>query len=489
MISSLKHYTARFWVTIVAGWVASFFILPVLQPHLNLKWTILPVLGIFAVLFFAAGWGFNRLAIGSIERHVREATTWERDGLHFEAETAFKKAVAVFDAFLLSPPLRKKYSSKLASRLARYYLARTERSLEAEQLIISYLESHPEDTEAAEHWLHRLPASGKRSSQEMELVSRIASAQLNNEDIQYRIAKLYIAEERIDFQAIQTYGRIVNNKQPLEEETAAALAALFLREGRADELALSVYMKAYRSGAGRAEILKGIAACVHNTEDVPMAVSLTREAAELLEGIDGDRLQKMRERFNLPIPQPDENEQISARGFQPVFDRFASGLKELPYRFAAALVGHGATRLKKILRSIDPLKRSQKVLMRAALALLIAAVVVLILSTLKHLIETEPVQTDRVSLPAPASVTDQYTIQVAAYLKPDHAERYVKALQKQGLDVFLSKAGDGDKKWYQVRVSHFPDKASAKAYGESLKIKGVIEDFYITTYGVTPQGP
>jgi len=50
------------------------------------------------------------------------------------------------------------------------------------------------------------------------------------------------------------------------------------------------------------------------------------------------------------------------------------------------------------------------------------------------------------------------------------------------VDVFWKKATGTKKTWYQVRVSHFPDKVSAKAYGESLKAKGIIDDFYIANY-------
>ena len=38
------------------------------------------------------------------------------------------------------------------------------------------------------------------------------------------------------------------------------------------------------------------------------------------------------------------------------------------------------------------------------------------------------------------------------------------------------------KKWYQGRVSHFVSKKSAIAYGESLKKKGLIDDFYVANY-------
>jgi cell division protein FtsN len=79
-------------------------------------------------------------------------------------------------------------------------------------------------------------------------------------------------------------------------------------------------------------------------------------------------------------------------------------------------------------------------------------------------------------------VTDPFTIQVAAYLKSEHAHRYVAQLKKNGLDAYWTLAVSANKKWYQVRISHFADKQSARQYGESLKAKGIIEDFYVANY-------
>ena len=79
-------------------------------------------------------------------------------------------------------------------------------------------------------------------------------------------------------------------------------------------------------------------------------------------------------------------------------------------------------------------------------------------------------------------VTDPYTLQVAAYLKTEHADKYVAQLKSMGLDAYWTKAQGAKSKWYQVRLSHFADKASARAYGDSLKAKGIIDDFYVANY-------
>jgi cell division protein FtsN len=80
------------------------------------------------------------------------------------------------------------------------------------------------------------------------------------------------------------------------------------------------------------------------------------------------------------------------------------------------------------------------------------------------------------------AVTDPFTIQVAAYLKRDHAERFVAELRGRNLDAQWQEARSNDKTWYQVRISHFADRAAALAYGERLKQEGIIDDYYVVNY-------
>jgi cell division protein FtsN len=90
-------------------------------------------------------------------------------------------------------------------------------------------------------------------------------------------------------------------------------------------------------------------------------------------------------------------------------------------------------------------------------------------------VETAPI-------PVVAPITDPFTIQVAAYLKETDAKRYVEQLKENEMDAYWTRASGGGKTWYQVRVSHFKTKAEAKAFGEALKMRGVIDDYYVANY-------
>ena len=126
-------------------------------------------------------------------------------------------------------------------------------------------------------------------------------------------------------------------------------------------------------------------------------------------------------------------------------------------------------------------RKSRRVLTGILLAGLSAAVIVLVINTVGHLVKSETPVAQKIEK-APEAITDPFTLQVAAYLKPGYAKTYVEKLKKQGLDAYWREAISANKKWYQVRVSHFPDKKSARDFGEALKAKGIIDDYYVANF-------
>jgi cell division protein FtsN len=108
-------------------------------------------------------------------------------------------------------------------------------------------------------------------------------------------------------------------------------------------------------------------------------------------------------------------------------------------------------------------------------------VIVLIVNTFGYFVKTAMIDKQQ-KRAVESVVTDPYTLQVAAYLKPEHAKQYVATLKKLNIDAYWTESVGKNKNWYQVRVSHFPDKKSAVAYGESLKSRGIIDDFFVANY-------
>ena len=99
-------------------------------------------------------------------------------------------------------------------------------------------------------------------------------------------------------------------------------------------------------------------------------------------------------------------------------------------------------------------------------------------STVAHLFKSRAVEKGaekqlEIQVPRP------FTIQVAAYLKQSHADRYVAALRKKDIDARVKQAAGGGKTWYLVQVSAFVDKKSAETYGNKLKAQKMIDYFFV----------
>lgn len=481
MVYLLRHIALRIWATLLLGGLISLWILPAIHSHIGLEWVLMSVFGILVVVFIVFGWFSNLLGLRVIERLIKEATNWERVGAYRGAEDTFRRAAAVLDSYLLSPLTKRKESARLAARLARLCLARADKNHASEAFIISYLQSHPEDDEVAESWLQQVQSQVGLKEEQYELAFRIGNAQQNNKIIQHLLARFYLSADRTDFPALKTYRRVLNEDSDGAIDIVENLAALFLREGRADEWALRIYLHAFKLSGGRSQLLKGIAACVRWTQETERNRHLLREARSLLADFNETTLKEMRADFNPPSLQPTEQKISRKSGIGISIWKMMKWAVFSLFRFIEAgtlAIITGARGLINLTRSSE---RSRLILEWAVMAILTVGVMILVVNTVSHLIRTKRVLTER-GESVKVVVTDPFTLQVAAYLKPEDAERYVKHLNKQGLKAFWIKTKGKRKTWYQVRVSHFPDKASARTYGKSLKARGIIDDFYVANY-------
>jgi hypothetical protein len=481
MLSFLKHVCVRIWLTVFLGGVVCLWVLPSFQAQIGLQWVLLPVVLTLVAAFLLVGWVSNRWGLGSVERLIHEAGVYERDGMVNEAEKRFRRAVAVFDSFLISPLVKKQQTDALTARVARFYLARARKTHDSEIFLISYLQSNPQDEEVAENWIQQVESRGGLKEEHQDLAYLIGSAHPKNRTIQSVLARFYLTLERTDFPAQQTYRWVLKTDQQLPVDFLKDLADLFLRERRADEWALAIYLKAIEESDHRPELLRGIAACVRWISLTDRNKPLLRQAYACLDGIDAAEIKNMGAGFKPPVPlagqrvvQPPTQKRSSVlQTSAAVLQTFYEDLSALPVWIYRQLRSAGRWALQS--------KKSRQVFTGVLLAGLTVAVVFLVINTVGHLVRTEAPVAQKIEK-APETITDPFTLQVAAYLKPSYARAYVDKLKEQGLDAYWREAISANKKWYQVRVSHFPDKKSARGLGESLKARGIIDDYYVANF-------
>ncbi len=477
MLSFFKHIAARLWLTILLGGAASLWVLPSFQDRIGLAWTPLSVLLIMAVTFVLVGWVTNRWGLSTVQHLIHEAGIFERDGMVAEAETRFQRALAVFDSFLISPVAKKQKAVPLRARIARFYLARAGKSDAAERFLVSYLHTNPRDEEVAESWIEHVDNRGGLREDHQGLAYLIGRAQPQNKTIQTILARYYLMLERTDFPALQTYRRALGAKEKVSASFLNDLAALFLQERRADEWALEIYLKAIEKSDQRSAILKGIAACVRWISPGERNKPLLQKAYAYLEGLEPVDIKKMSAGFNPPVEPSDKRAMPQSRKQRASFFKSTGAVLKTFYEDIIAAPAWFLRLVRRPLQSTQ----SRKVLAGVLLTVLAAAVIALVINTASHLIKVKKPVARKVEK-APEVITDPFTLQVAAYLKPAYAQKYVEQLQKQNLDAYWREAISADKKWYQVRISHFTDKKTARDFGESLKAGGIIDDYYVANY-------
>jgi hypothetical protein len=478
MVSLLRHTAFRLWAAVVLGGLASLAVLPLLQAYLGLETNVLVTGVILLVFFLTVGWASNRWALHKTDRLTAQAGAFERDGMYPEAEDAFRRAVALFDSFMVSPAVRRKRAAGLGARISRFYLARSRLDQTSEDFLADYLNFNPRDGEVARHWLHRVEGRGGLKDEHQELAWRIGEAQPKDLYIQRILARFYLLLERTDFSALQTYRRVCEAEDPPPREFITELAKLFLKAKRADEWALAIYLQALAYDDDQTEYLRGLAACVHWIPDTGRTHRQLQHARQYLQTIDANALKTMAAGFNPPLPS--EPVRKARKRIRP------GALLVAATWNMASLTGSALHRVFDRIKKTAGLMRHSRTARRVFTAILLSGLALgiggLVVNTVSHLKVSEAPPAQKAPEPALPIVTDPFTLQVAAYLKAEYAKSYVQELKKRGLDAYWSEAVRGDKRWFQVRVSHFATKQSARDYGDKLKSEGIIDDYYVANF-------
>jgi hypothetical protein len=202
------------------------------------------------------------------------------------------------------------------------------------------------------------------------------------------------------------------------------------------------------------------------------------EVETLFENIDETEQAAMRIGFTPPVIEPETVKKgvivKTDTGFGGKIEKAALTLSKGLH----ALVRGIALPVQVPLQRIQKSARFTHMLKWGLVSMLCGGILLAVINTIGYLTQTRTEVTKKVQ-PVAVPIVDPLTLQVAAYLKKEHADAYAEKLKKHHLDVYVRKAVGAQKTFYQVRVSHFPDKTHAVEYGETLKARGVIDDYYV----------
>lgn len=475
-----KHLTARLWLTAILGGVTCFAVLPWWQQLFGINWLLLPAMVIMVISFGITGWGLNRMGVAFVGRCVNEASVWERAGMMAEAEGALQSATALFDSFWLSPVLRRKRTPWMTAILARFYLGQTARNPHARAMVAGYLCQHPEDDRVAEGWLEQLLNRDHHTRVEYEAAECIGETLDSHRRIQQLLMQFHLGNRRSDFDAMRVYQQVWQQQHPLPPDLTKELTRLLIHEGVLTHWALQVYLSAWH--AGEKSALKGIAAAVcwlrltvENRQDLAAA-------KKVVAAMPKDRIKQLAERFK-PTEDTEVGQTPAKRKMHPGAERSKALAKEMvtsSRSWIQTITAHGAA----VGRRIWAYAFAHPAVVGGGVAVMVTVLFALGWQLRgKSVVPPAPMPIEEVQ-----PVLQPFTIQVAAYMHAEDAQGFVDRLKKEGLDVFWTKATSADRTWFQVKVGHFETKQQARLFGQDLKTKGLIDDFYVANYQ-EPQQP
>ena len=499
----LRHLAIKIWISIFLWMFIAILALPALQTIIGIHWLIIPAFLLFLSIYLLTGLIMKHIAYARIDRLLKDIRIWERAGMVTETEKALSHAVAFFDSFLLSPGSRNPYYDKLLTTAAQHRIARGGPTIASDRWVLSYLDRFPEDQDAAQIWLQAALKLDSLASEHFDLIGKLSKRQPENRGLQQLLGRGYLAEGRADFEALKVYRRILKANGYSDSNFLNQLAHVLAAEGVSDEWALRIFLKAYPNSPDSPHLLKGILACIQNIGDHEHNRNLLIKARDLIaektlrqsDSIEPEpTFQAFQPTKKMQIPTPEKTLPFSESDTRLIptklaLTKFSS--KKRPQRrsvtkgqiwyalrqTAPSLVNQFQKLFFNLSQYLN-LNKLTGLLKWGGIGALCAGIVLLVVNggyfdALDHPADKLP--------PAPLEEkTKPYTIQVAAFMNKRDAEGYIQKLKQQNLNVYMTKVKRYDKKWYQVRISHFADPQEARAFGADLKSKGIIDDFYVT---------
>lgn len=417
MIWILRNIGVRLWITVLMALPLSFFILPWLSKLFPGISSI--TTGVVTILCSALVSGFlmDTMARNMLKGLIKEGQAWERSGIVNKAEKNYIKALRLYDTFLLWPFSAKKTARILSGAIAKFYLNSSVKNINFKLGTAVYLKMNPEDEDIARLWLERLRRSTIVSSFAQEVLSVLAEKQADNPHLSVLMADIFLGLDRRDY------------------------------------IAKKLYQEGLKQTGFKNKYSKQIEDLIGSPDDIiPSEVSFIKPKEKR------KKINKMGKKIHTVVFN-------GASYLKKAWVFIGSVFHFLIHTTARAGV------------YIKVHEKAQFYFKTVILSIVSIWFLFFMVNTLSHIFTSRVVEKPEVKVQI--QVPKPFTIQVAAYLKEKHADRYVDVLKKKGIDAVVKKVGGGGKTWFVVRLSEFTDKNSAAAYGQKLVREKIIDDFFV----------
>ncbi len=417
MIWILKNISVHLWITTLFAIPLSFYFLSGLAEFFPEINPLITGFVTIAGVIAIISILMDLAAKKIITNLIKEGHAWERSGIFNKADKNYTKALRVYDTFLLWPFTSKKTAQRISGAIAKFYLNSSVENKNFKLGTLVYLKINPADKDIAHLWLTRLRQSSIVTSFEQEILSMLAQRYYSDKILSILILDIFLGLEREDFTAKKLYQHVLSDPE--------------LKHGYS----------------------KKIEALIGKPED-----TLQKEVS-----------------FQLFDKKPVEKVEIGKK-VQVLTEKGVYFLQSL-WSFMGGSFSFLILSAAKVYTYIKQNEKIRFYLKAGFLTLISGLLLFFMVGPISHIFKSRTIEKEKIK--TPIQVFKPFTIQVAAYLKPKHAQSYVDILKKKEIDARIKKVYGGGKTWFVVRVSEFIDRKSAAAYGQKLKKQKIIDDFFV----------
>ena len=534
MILTLRNMAVRLWLTAITGIPLTFWLYPdVLEliptrPPGPLPFT----LTILVSIFFILGTMMNFVGHLIISKQISEAERWERAGIFSKSETYYLKVIGIVDSPLISFMHIRRITRKVTGAIARFHLTTHGVTPHMDSAVLTFLHHRPDQTALARLWIERRFSQHPLSPptpREDRLITRLAE-QATDGDHKFltALAELLIKTNRNDFVAQRVFELVLSNKNecPEGETSLQDEIKAFISQHHSDHVKRSDTPQ-HENPVDNQE--KNIQRAPNKGHMRPIDIAKHESRTA-----DSERLH-INAHGRPPTTRNEScNEVMAPNSFQTKSEQTAPVEKSSPeaaawpdhptladempqhrgFRRSKPLIYHPIPLIQRVMAFIvsgglglvqntkslttqlfNALLTNgtpKKVVKWGTVLILLGGLSILIANTVGHLFPPTPTplppapSTEEVMEPVLSSVKPtppllpkRFTIQVSAYLKKAHAQAFLKQLTDQGISSWISTAEGGGKTWYLIRIEKFATKADAALFGDTLKGKKMINDYFV----------
>jgi len=470
MVRIVRHISVRFWLTTLIVLPSGFILFPRLSGWLS----DMPASVFIALMYLFCGLGLGIFmdvaGLWRIRGLVREAQLWERSGIATRAEKKFVRAVRIYDSAWISPLAAGRAGPMLISSLARFYLASGSRRREIQGAASVWLAQNPKDKSLALFWLERIQDQDVAGTFTQSILTVLADTWYADPELCRILVDVFLDQGRMDFSARRLYRSFLDMIDMTGEDNDASKQDKVRAEMIRDMMSERLDTPEPYPDPEPEMPEPGLGSLGDERVDLTTFMPGDKGGGGQFAGL-GDQAFEDGPAGWRPEDEIHAGQQTSGR-----VSSLVSGIS----RKAAGGGSFIADRTGKAKYAVLNLIQAREKWWGRVRGIMIACLGVWLIffvwGTLSHMFKTaeQPARQIKIVIPKP------FTIQVAAYHKKAHADRYMATLAQKGLEATMKVTDGGGKTWYLVRVSEFTDQKSAQVCGNRLKTDHIIDEFFVT---------